>query len=47
MNRKIPFKFYLKLVGYENDCLIFKRTSNTVIENVVADVTVNCAQRVV
>lgn len=40
-------KFHLKLMGNENDGLIFKGTADTVIENVVANVTVDGAQRVI
>jgi hypothetical protein len=34
-------------MGYENDGLIFKRTADTEIENVVTNVTIDGAQRVI
>jgi hypothetical protein len=40
-------KFHLKLMGYENDGLIFKRIADAVIENVVTNVTIDGAQRVI
>lgn len=40
-------KFHLKLMGYENDGFILKRTADAVIENVVTDMTIDSAQRVI